>query len=106
MLRVSPMRSARHDDGRNVPQPFDKFSCFVNAPHMSVAGRKKAICWRPARSFLQGKKQHCFGFLKSPGEKVANAYSQVSSSGGSAFARAETDGSLEVLDREIGASRP
>src|SRR6516164_3310308 len=106
MLRIAPMRSAGHHDRRNLPQPFDNVSCFVKSSHMSVAGCKKAICRRPARSFLQGKKQHCFGLLKSLGEKMPNAYSEVSPSSCRAFAWAEAHGSLEVLDRQIGLPRP
>ena len=75
-------------------------------PHVSVARREKAICRHPVWSFLQGKKQQSFGFLKLTGEKVANAYSEVSVSGERAIAWAETYGSLEMLDREIGISRP
>src|SRR5207302_390698 len=53
LLRITPMRGARHYDEGDLPHPLDRLARLVEPPHMRIARDKEAIGRHPVRPLLQ-----------------------------------------------------
>ena len=104
MLRSPPL----HDIWQNIrgdgPQPFDDLSCVIEASRMRVAGSQIPIYPGVAGEFVQSSNKDGDGIAEKAREKVR--YSNPVDVGGVRMKRAEADGSLQMLDRDIQVTGP
>src|ERR1700730_9155277 len=104
LIRIPPVRGARHHYVCQISYLLDRFSCLVKAPHLYITGGEKPVRRYPIRLFLQRLKQCHSGFFESPGEEVGHTdpHERVCSP----LARVEAQGVLQILDRGIGLPGP
>src|ERR1700720_4705555 len=99
MLRSPPLHDVRQYTRGDGPQPFDDLSCFIKASCMRIAGGQIPIYPGVAREFVQSSNKHGYGIAETALEKVR--YSNPVDLGSVRMKRAEADGSLQMLDRDI-----
>ena len=104
MLRSPPTHDVGQDTRGDCPQPFDDLSCVIKASGMRVAGSQIPIYSGVAGQFVQSSNKHGDGIAETALEKVR--YSNPVGLGGIRMKRAEADGSLQMLDRDIQVTGP
>src|SRR6516162_287323 len=97
-----------HDIWQNIrgdsPQPSDDLSCVIEASGMRVAGSQIPIYSGVAGEFIHCSNKHGDGIAETALHKVR--YSNPVDLGGVRMKRAEADGSLQMLDRDIQVTGP
>ena len=104
MLGSAPLHDVWQDTRGDGPQPFYDLSCIIKASRMRVAGSQIPIYSGVAGEFIQSSNKHGDGIAKTALEEVC--YSDAVELGGFRIKRAEADGSLQVLDRDIHVTGP
>ena len=104
MLGSAPTHYVWQDTWCDGPQSFDDLSCVIKASGMRVAGSQIPIYSGVAGQFVQSSNKHGDGIAETALEKVR--YSNPVGLGGIRMKRAEADGSLQMLDRDIQVTGP
>ena len=104
MLGSAPLHDVWQDTRGDGPQPFDDLSCVIKASGMRIAGSQIPIYSGVAGDFIQRRNKHGDGIAKTALKKVC--YCDAVELGGFGIKRAEADGSLQVLDRDIHVTGP
>src|SRR5271166_7140004 len=99
------MGVAWHHQMGNAAQPLDNISRLVEAPQMRVAGGEPAVGRRVIRIVLDREQELRHSLIEAQTQEMVGTDYLVGHAVG-VGTRAETQGGLDVLDRDVGLARP